>query len=316
MEGASLDKMPPAWRVRFFQNTMSRPTLLYSGIVLLILLAYELWQKRNQSTELFFALEGISLIFVSLFSLRNYELLADQIKDLYRDKNPREVWVNTRLHWYSTTCIVIFVLCLFVLAGEWVNFYAVLLGALYIFYCLSNRSMLRFLPIDQNSSEPEKKRYYSLIATTIILAKTENMPSMRGYVFLAGFANVATFGIWYIGGGGLPKMFDNFENLLKAYIAGAATLHLAISSANFSKALEFSPDDHGGEITDLMIAGIDMTDKSGQAVANCITKSAEATQEKIRCSIYRTMAWTSAVCLLVSIVIVLAKTGHFLDKIL
>jgi hypothetical protein len=217
---------------------MSHPFMIYV-LAALVLSAFVLQAgevKLASPKDTFAAIEYLALVVVSAISLYNYERLKNRLVFIFGNDGGRAIWVAGNIHIHCMICVIIFLAALWVLHKQYAVLYCFLLTVLYVVFLWSNRSIALsarslYSGLDRGQA---KLKYFALLELMTTGARKENIPALIGYVLL--FLVALAFYVW-------AKIVVNdvsFLPLLNAYIAGAATLHFAISVLSFSNFMRFS----------------------------------------------------------------------------
>lgn len=169
-------------------------------------------------------------------ALYNYHKIKSRLIFIFDNERGRALWIGGNLHLHGVLCVLLFLIALTMLAYQLAVLYCFILTLLYIAYLWSNRSLAILLK-QQYSTVPnhdKKIRYFALLELMTSGARKENIPALCGYVLL--FLCAIAFYVWDHHAG----RNSAFLEIMSAFVAGAATLHFAISVITFGDLMAFS----------------------------------------------------------------------------
>jgi hypothetical protein len=174
------------------------------------------------------------LTLAAIFSFFNYHRYVASIKSLKLPKKCKKC-IN-RLHWHFFFCVVLFILCAALIVKQAPSVWIMLiLSTIYYLYIRSNYRVLTTLSstvaFDSVTASPDNliPRYVNSVSNSAFFLKQENSVSFIGYILLTVFCAVIYF-----------LSIENFiaktgADALGAFAAGAAVVHLGISSVKFGR---------------------------------------------------------------------------------
>ena len=145
-----------------------------------------------------------------------------------------------------------------------------------------------------NESDGKTKQYYSFLASTLAVAREENWPALLGYVIL--FFTMATVYLLHQ----LHFIEVDIQREMKAYIAGAATVHLGISSIKFNRSMRYREERglQDRDTIDLIIFGHDVSAATMQSVVTVADQFVEVIPRRLAI-----LGGIASLCLLITLVL-------------
>jgi hypothetical protein len=213
----------------------------------------------------FIYFENLVIIFVSVLSLRNYEKLESRIINLYSS----DFWARSTLYLHCSSCVLLFTAALVALFNHYTVIFTMSLVGIYALYCYSNVVVMKKISLttEMIANEEKTKSYLSLLASTLAVAKSENLPALIGYAVLSLFVTV-----FFVASGRFTSTPP--YALIDAFVAGAAIVHLAVSGLTFGQMIELSDEADKQGVPELMISAIPHGDAAGP-VAGALRRAAD-----------------------------------------
>jgi hypothetical protein len=204
-------------------------------------LTLKITTSTKAAKELLVFLDVILLVLITICSCNSFDKEQRGFMKIYGDQKGKELWRQAGLHYFTIASVfIIALLAISLVRWHWL-FYSGLLFALYFVYLLANIRIVRLLrdnfvtPADKGDRDHviKKKFFDEFFVSNIALTREENLPAFVGYSILL---SVSCLVFWVSGFlvQGSREPLNEVAEFGKIFIAGAASIHLAVSATRFA----------------------------------------------------------------------------------